>query len=120
MDDRSVSVLQKSVRHHNPVAFDAIRKHPVTRKIDTFPGPYPPSPPPRSTLPWTSKQRRPSASLPSCSNNQPTTHGIFTTIEPKDLPGALPSVESELMPRIVGVWGDFGALASYVHGFVGE
>ena len=31
----------------------------------------------------------------------------------------LPRVESELMSWIVGVWGDFGALASYVHGFVG-
>jgi len=31
----------------------------------------------------------------------------------------LPGMESELTPWIVGVWGDFRALASYVHGFAG-
>jgi len=35
------------------------------------------------------------------------------------LADALPGVESEWTPCIAGVWGDFGALASYVRGFVG-
>ena len=43
---------------------------------------------------------------------------MFTTTGPKDLADALPGLESELMPRIIGVWGDLRALASYMCVFV--
>ena len=44
---------------------------------------------------------------------------MFTTTGPKDLVDVLPGMELELIPRIIGVLGDFRALAGYMHGFVG-
>ena len=120
MDNQSVSVPQKSELHYSPVAFDAIREDPrhtqdghISRAVSLHPL--------LLTLPFFGPRSNGARLYPfMCSNTQPITNGIYTTTTgPKDLAYALAGVESESTPRIIGAWGDFGALASYMHGFVG-